>query len=115
MKGQVLDDGALVMSDIDTVATAIDDLEAGRTFDLTELALDPGNGAAVPETVELVEDVPFGHKVALVAHEDGDDVYKYGEVIGAAAGAVAVGEWVHTHNCESKRGRGDLAATEGSA
>lgn len=116
MNGQVIEEAALVMSEDDTVATALDDLTAGRTFDLTDLDLSPvRDDVAVPETVELVEDVPFGHKFALLAHERGDEVYKYGEVIGQATATVAVGEWAHTHNVRSTRGRGDLTTEEGSA
>ena len=32
---------------------------------------------------------------------------KYGEVIGAATRDIRVGEHVHVHNVEGKRGRGD--------
>ncbi|AUV80370.1 altronate hydrolase [Salinigranum rubrum] len=101
MKGRVLDDRVLLMSDDDTVGTAVDDLTAD-----TELDYDG-------ERVVLSEDVPFGHKVALAAHEPGDAVRKYGEVIGTATARIDTGEWVHTHNCESTRGRGDRAAKRG--
>jgi altronate dehydratase small subunit len=100
VKGRVVDDVVLVLSDDDTVGTAVDDLSAG-----TELSY----GGT---TVVLGEDVPFGHKVAMCSHARGDPVRKYGEVIGTATTDVAVGEWVHTHNCESTRGRGDRAAAE---
>jgi altronate dehydratase small subunit len=100
MKGEVLDDVGLHMTTDDNVVTAIDDLEAGATISYDG------------ETVELVEDVPFGHKIALVDFESGDDVVKYGETIGTATDPIEPGEWVHTHNCESARGRGDIAATE---
>jgi altronate dehydratase small subunit len=101
MKGRVLDDRVLLLSDDDTVGTTVDDLTAG-----TELDYDG-------ERVVLAEDVPFGHKVALEALEPGDAVRKYGEVIGTATARVDVGEWVHTHNCESTRGRGDRVAKGG--
>jgi altronate dehydratase small subunit len=98
MKGEALGNLALHMTDEDNVVTAIDDLEAGSEI--------PYDG----DTVELVEDVPFGHKIALVAFEPDDTVVKYGESIGRLTESVEPGEWVHTHNCESTRGRGDLAA-----
>jgi len=101
MKGTVLGDAGLQMAESDNVVTAIDDLTAGTTV--------PYDG----EAVELAEDVPFGHKVALVSLEPGDAVVKYGETIGEAVQPVAPGEWVHTHNCESRRGRGDRAADKG--
>jgi altronate dehydratase small subunit len=104
VKGTVVGDAALVMDAADGVATALADLTAGE-------ALPPTDGTPVDAPIELREDVPFGHKVALRRIEAGDEVRKYGEVIGRATVAVDPGEWVHTHNCESTRGRGDLAAT----
>ena len=100
MKGVVLDGVALLMDETDTVATAIDDLDAGHVVD------------EAGYRVELTEDVPFGHKIAVVEMAAGDVVRKYGEVIGRATRDVEPGEWVHTHNCESTRGRGDLVARE---
>ncbi|WP_197431342.1 UxaA family hydrolase [Halorubrum sp. CBA1125] len=100
MKGRVFDDVALHMAEADNVVTAITDLEEGDTF-----AADDGE-------IELREDVPFGHKIALVSLSPGDRVVKYGEIIGAATDPIRPGEWVHTHNCESTRGRPDADATE---
>jgi len=37
----------------------------------------------------------------------GDVVYKYGEVIGIATVDIKTGDYVHVHNIESTRGRGD--------
>ena len=100
MNGRVLDDAALLLAEDDNVATTVDDLSAGR-----EMEYDG-------RTVRLTEDVPFGHKVALTEIAAGDEVRKYGEVIGRATQRVEPGEWVHTHNCESTRGRGDLPAAD---
>ena len=99
MNGTVLEGDALKMGDDDNVATAISDLDAG-----TRIQYDGG--------IELKEDIPFGHKVSLVALDPGDPVKKYGEQIGRATQSVAPGEWVHTHNVESRRGRGDVTAGE---
>ena len=101
MNGRLLDDVALLLAEDDTVATAVADLSASD-----EVVYDG-------RTVRLVDDVAFGHKVALTEHRTGDEVRKYGEVIGRATEVVAAGEWVHTHNCESTRGRGDLPVGEG--
>lgn len=108
MKGEMLDADALVMHPDDDVATALDDLAAGRTFDGAETAELGESG-----TVTLAEDVEFGHKFALRKLAAGEEIRKYGEVIGRATEPVAAGDWVHTHNCESTRGRGDLAAAGG--
>ena len=98
MKGDVLDDVALVMAERDTVATAIDDLEGGH-----ELAVGD-------RTIVLSEPVEFGHKIALVDVTAGGEIRKYGEVIGRASESILAGDRVHVHNCESTRGRGDLDA-----
>jgi len=107
VKGTVVGD-ALVMDAADAVATALDDLSAGTT-------LPPTEGTPVDAPLEVREDVPFGHKIALRRIDAGDEIRKYGEVIGRATVAIEAGEWVHTHNCESTRGRGDLAAAGGDA
>jgi altronate dehydratase small subunit len=104
MKGTILDETALVMSETDTVATALSDLTQG-----TNIVDDDAN-------IRLSEDVPFGHKLALVSIDSGDPIHKYGEVIGTASEQIDAGAWVHVHNCESNRGRGDMANSEqGSA
>jgi altronate dehydratase small subunit len=108
MNGEVIGEVALVMDRTDNVATVLDDLSGGRTLDVENV------DAADDETITLTEDVPFGHKVALTPIAPGDPVRKYGEVIGEASVAIAPGEWVHTHNCDSRRGRGDVQA-EGEA
>jgi len=49
------------------------------------------------------EDVPIGHKIALVSIEQGETVIKYGEDIGQVIAPVAKGEHVHVHNLKTKR------------
>jgi altronate dehydratase small subunit len=112
VRGVVLDDVGLLLDAADTVATAVVDLAAGREV---SLAGAPDDREFDAGAVVLADDVPFGHKFALVPHAPGDPVYKYGERIGRATDAVAPGEWVHTHNCESTRGRGDRARADGAA
>lgn len=57
--------------------------------------------------IELQDDIQFGHKFAVVPIKKGEDILKYGEVIGVASEDIAEGEHVHIHNLEGKRGRGD--------
>jgi hypothetical protein len=107
MNGRTIDEAVIIMSETDNVATAIDDLTEGR-----ELTI--GNFFGVDnKMITLVENVPFGHKIALTHIEPGGPIYKYGEVIGEASGQIEPGEWVHTHNCESRRGRGDIQIEDG--
>jgi altronate hydrolase len=54
--------------------------------------------------VEVVEDIPPGHKLALRDLSAGDAVRKYGESIGTATRAVRRGAHVHVHNLASARG-----------
>ena len=96
MKGEVLDGVGLRMTPEDNVATALDDLEAGHRLTVEG------------RTVELVDDVPFGHKFALADVDAGEEITKYGYVIGRASQPIESGEWTHVHNVESTRGRGDL-------
>jgi altronate hydrolase len=42
--------------------------------------------------------IPPGHKVALCAIQPGQEVLRYGQVIGRASAPIAPGEHVHTHN-----------------
>ena len=88
---------ALVISDRDNVATALQPLDDGRVLEV----------AGVSVTVR--EAIPSGHKVAIRAIAAGEPVIKYGSPIGTATADIAPGTHVHTHNVESRRGRGDAA------
>jgi altronate dehydratase len=89
---------ALVISDRDNVATALEPLEPGRHIEIL-------NGV-----VTVIEPIPSGHKVALRAIAAGSAVIKYGSPIGLASADIQPGAHVHTHNLSSSRGRGDLQA-----
>ncbi len=54
-------------------------------------------------TVEVKDDVPIGHKVALIELSEGATVIKYGQDVGRMTGAAAKGRHVHTHNMKTKR------------
>ena len=88
---------ALVISDRDNVATALQRLEPGRRLEF-------GSSG-----VTVAEAVPPGHKVALRPIASGEAVIKYGSPIGTASADIPAGAHVHTHNVASSRGRGDLA------
>ncbi len=53
--------------------------------------------AGMPE-IEAVTEVPMGHKIALRDISEGENIVKYGVVIGRATHAIAKGSWVHLHN-----------------
>jgi (2R)-sulfolactate sulfo-lyase subunit alpha len=53
--------------------------------------------------VDVLMDIPLGHKVALRDFEVGDFVTKYGQDIGKVVATIKMGEHVHTHNLKTKR------------
>lgn len=59
--------------------------------------------AAGAAPVALLEEIPFGHKVARRALASGAPVRKFGQVIGHATRPIAEGAWVHVHNIASSR------------
>ena len=91
---------ALVLNKSDNVATLID---GGKSGDACALQ------GEVRGTVTLLGDVPFGHKICIKDTSAGQDILKYGTVIGKASTAIKSGAHVHVHNVESARGRGDQA------
>jgi altronate dehydratase small subunit len=56
---------------------------------------------------QVKEPIRFGHKFALSRIGKGENVVKYGEIIGRATQDIDKGCHVHVHNVESLRGRGD--------
>ncbi len=69
-----------------------------RTLDTGELAAAKGM-----ETFPVLERILAGHKIALRDVYQGDEIIKYGETVAVCARNIKKGEWVHTHNLESKR------------
>lgn len=93
---------ALQVDDIDNVATVFaNDIKDGDTVTVKDKE---GNTAEI----KVAGDIPFGHKIAVKAIKKGEPVMKYGESIGRANVDIAFGEYVHIHNMEAMRGRGDL-------
>ena len=57
--------------------------------------------------MKIHSDIPSGHKVALRDIHVDEDIIKYGESLGEATKEIVAGDYVHVHNLDSKRGRGD--------
>jgi altronate dehydratase small subunit len=93
---------AIALREQDNVATALRNLAPG------ERAVVGIGQEAVPVTIAAA--VEFGHKFALCDIAKGEDIVKYGEVIGRATADIPCGAHAHVHNIESLRGRGDLVA-----
>ncbi|MFY4776525.1 UxaA family hydrolase [Metabacillus sp. RGM 3146] len=94
----------IMMKPHDKVAVALMDIPAGA-----QVEVQCQNQIF---SIEIKEDIAFGHKFAVVSISSGADILKYGEVIGKATRDIACGQHVHIHNLEGKRGRGDLIHAE---
>ena len=93
---------ALKVDDLDNVATIF----ANGITDGTEVEVRDKKGNS--EIITVHGDVPYGHKIALRDMEPGEHIMKYGECIGAASHPISKGDYVHVHNLDALRGRGDL-------
>lgn len=93
---------ALKVDDKDNVATVF----ANGISDGTEVEIRDKKGDISPVTV--IGDIPYGHKIAVRDIREGEAIMKYGESIGGASADIKRGEYVHIHNMEARRGRGDL-------
>jgi hypothetical protein len=78
---------AVILHEDDNVAIAIRPVRAGESVVVGAKAV-----------LTAAEDVDVGHKIALGSIESGGIVYRYGEPIVQATGAIQPGDWVHVHN-----------------
>lgn len=74
----------LILNPADDVMIALQDFPKGETVN----------------HIELVDPVPFGHKIALRAVASGQPVKRYGQIIGFATQDIAPGQHVHMQNLE---------------
>jgi altronate dehydratase small subunit len=81
---------AVLVNDKDNVVTIVSDVKKGE-----DIVYRVASGT---KQIKSSEEVPYGHKVALVAIAKGSDIIKYGEAIGRASSDISPGQWVHTHN-----------------
>jgi altronate dehydratase small subunit len=87
---------ALVIDHADNVAVALTDLRKG------DVCLVRKGDQTVRVTV--LEDIPFGHKLAIKNIAKDESVLKYGEEIGKMKVSVEQGGWIHNHNMYCERG-----------
>ena len=83
------------MTDKDNVVTMIRQLNAGEAIEVDGVK------------IKANQDIPVYHKIAIEEIKTGETFVKYGESIGTASCDIHIGDWVHTQNLESGRGRGD--------
>ncbi len=91
---------AIALHSTDNVATAVQDLKKGQQATVRL-------GREIKH-VSIMEDIPYGHKFAVRKINNGENILKYGEVIGRATSEIETGCHAHVQNIESLRGRGDL-------
>ena len=101
----------------DNTATALSDLEPGVTVRLVTgeageeseegEAGEEGDRAATAqaavEEIVIRDRIPYAHKFARRPISSGEDVRKYGQVIGVATADIEAGDHVHVHNIRGKR------------
>lgn len=79
----------IIINPKDNVAVVLVDLSRGEMVMLPD-----GTGFAA------LGSIPYSHKVALRDFASGEEVLKYGEIIGSAKTVIKRGGWIHTHNLE---------------
>ena len=87
----------LLHEDADSVGVAVTDIKAGARAKGRSL-----HGQASID-LEVLMDIPLGHKIALRDFMPGDTVIKYGTDIGKVVAPIRRGEHVHVHNLKTKR------------
>lgn len=92
--------GILLHEADDDVGVATMDLAADEVVQALTLDGDP------VADIQLIDEVPLAHKVAMRAMEAGHDLIEYGRAIGSTSEAVVTGAHVHTHNLRSNRWSG---------
>ena len=84
---------AILIDHADSVATVLVPVEAGERVEFVS------GGAAIG--VDAVQLIPQYHKIAVREVAPGENVIKYGEIIGRARRPIRIGEHVHTDNLSS--------------
>ena len=97
---------ALKVNDLDNVATIF----ANGIVDGMDVEVRDKKGNK--EILKVIGNVPYGHKIAVRDIHVGEQITKYGEEIGIATKEIVKGEYVHVHNLDSMRGRGDWEKKE---
>ncbi|MDA4129579.1 MAG: UxaA family hydrolase [Thaumarchaeota archaeon] len=89
-KRQISEPEAIVLNSKDNVATAIKAVLKGQTIIIQSVT---GR-----ESLNAMESIPAGHKIALTNISKNNPIIKFGEEIGAATKNIPQGTHVHTHN-----------------
>ena len=77
---------ALLIDDVDNVVTCVTEVAAG-----SDVFYRKGDEVL---SLKAEEDIPYCHKIALKDFAEGDEVIKYGEMIGKTTTAIKKGHWL---------------------
>ena len=53
--------------------------------------------------IQSKNEIPLGHKIAMVDLKEGDTILKYGHDIGEVVSPIKKGDHVHVHNVKTKK------------
>ena len=73
----------------DNVVVCLEDVKKGEILTLES------------KCVEAIDDIPAGHKIAIMDIPKDSDIIKYGYAIGHATEDISAGKWVHTHDIKT--------------
>src|ERR1700730_12062525 len=91
--------GLLEIAKLPTAGNAAIHLHPSDNVAIARVPLAAGQQLALDGIrITVTEPVPAGHKVALRVIPTGNDVRRYGQVIGRARVRIEAGQHVHTHN-----------------
>jgi altronate hydrolase len=91
--------GLLEIAKLPTAENAAIHLNAADNIAIARVSLSPGQRLRIEGREVIVEEpVPAGHKVAIAAIGGGENIVRYGQLIGRARIRIEPGRHVHTHN-----------------
>jgi altronate hydrolase len=91
--------GLLEIAKLPTAQNAVIHLNPADNVAIARVALSPGQLLEVSgRSIRVTDAVPAGHKVAIDVISAGENVLRYGQVIGRARARTELGQHVHTHN-----------------
>lgn len=84
---------AILLDEKDNVVTCVKEVQPGETVTY--------RSATGLKTLTAMETIPYCHKVALIDIDEGDEIIKYGEMIGRTNRRICKGCHVNEHNIYS--------------
>ena len=88
-----LSDNIILINEKDNVVTSLKQKTKGEKFRIDD------------RIIEIQNEIPAGHKIAICMIKKGEPIVKYGESIGIAVVDIEPGEWVHVHNVNGTRAK----------